>query len=425
MPNYYLCIDLKSFYASVECVERGLNPLTTNLVVADPSRGKGAICLAITPAMKALGIKNRCRIFDIPKNISYITAIPQMQKYMETSAKIYKIYLRYFAKDDIHVYSIDECFIDVTNYLHLYQKTPKELGKMLLGLLVDELGLYATCGIGTNLFLAKVALDVTAKHSPDFIGFLDEESFKEKIWYHEPITDIWNISTGIARRLARFGAYNLHDVALLKEEILYREFGINAELLIDHANGIETCTMADIKAYKSKSNSHSNSQILFTDYNFEDAYTVLKEMIDVNVLDLVDKGLVCDSISLAIAYSKDGRSSANGLLKLGKFTSSLNELQAYFKKLYYKITDEEQMIRRISISFNNLVSEEYASIDLFTDSLKLVKEQRMQHAIIDLKKRYGKNSVLKGLNYTEKATQRMRNKLIGGHNAIREDDQDA
>ena len=422
MSNYFLCIDLKSFYASVECVARGLNPLTTNLVVADPARGNGAICLAITPAMKALGIKNRCRIFDIPKNVEYITAIPQMQKYMMTSAKIYQIYLRYFSKDDIHVYSIDECFIDVTNYLKLYKKTPKELGEMLLNLLVKELGLYATCGIGTNLFLAKVALDVEAKHSPDFIGILDEESFKEKIWYHEPITDIWNISHGISKRLARFGAYNLHDVTLLNEDILYREFGINAELLIDHAHGIETCTMADIKAYKSKSNSHSNAQILFTDYNFDDAYTVLKEMVDVNVLDLVDKGLVCDSIALSIGYSKDVIKPTGGTLKLGKFTSSLNELQEFFKKLYYKTTNDEAPIRRISVGFNNLVSEDYASIDLFTNPQALEKEKRMQHAIIDLKKRYGKNSVLKGLNYTEKATQIKRNKLIGGHNAIKEDE---
>lgn len=417
MDNFYLCIDLKSFYASVECVERNLDPMTTNLVVADPSRGNGAICLAVTPALKKLGVKNRCRIFEIPKNIEYITALPQMKKYMYTSVQIYKIYLRYFSKDDIHVYSIDECFIDVTKYLKLYNKTPKELGMMLLDLIHSELGLYATCGIGTNLFLAKVALDVTAKHAPDFIGYLDETLFKEQIWYHEPITDIWNISHGTAKRLLRYHALNLHDVTKIPEDLLYREFGINAELLIDHANGIETCTMDDIHAYKSKSNSHSNSQILFNDYNFDDALLVLKEMVDTNCLDLVDKGLVCDSIGLSIGYSKDVCKPTGGALKLDKFTSSTIELTEYFTKLYYKTTETDYPIRRISISFNNLQDETFTSFDLFSNNEKMEKEKRVQHTIIDLKKRFGKNSVLKGMNLNERATQRKRNMLVGGHNA--------
>ena len=228
MTNYYLCIDLKSFYASVECVSRGLDPMTANLVVADPTRGNGAICLAITPNMKRLGIKNRCRIFEIPKNVEYITAIPRMKKYMEVSADIYSIYLKYIAAEDIHVYSIDECFLDITKYLKLYKKTPHEMGRMLLDAIYDGTGLTATCGIGTNLFLAKVALDITAKKSKSFMGFLDEELFKETIWYHQPITDIWNIGRGIANRLRKYGVFDLCGVTLMKEEDLYKEFGINA-----------------------------------------------------------------------------------------------------------------------------------------------------------------------------------------------------
>ncbi len=421
MSNYYLCIDLKSFYASVECVERGLDPMTTKLVVADPSRGNGAICLAITPALKQLGVRNRCRLFEIPKGTDYLVALPQMNKYMKTSAEIYKIYLRYFSKDDIHVYSIDECFIDITKYLNLYHKTPKEMAVMLLDLIRSELGLYATCGIGTNLFLAKVALDVTAKHSPDFISYLDEESFKKEIWYHEPITDIWNISRGTAKRLLRYHAVNLHDVTLIDENLLYKEFGINAEILIDHANGIEPCTMEHIHAYKSKSNSHTNAQILFTDYNYDDAMLVLKEMVDVNSLDLVDKGLVCGSISLGIGYSKEVTKPTGGSMKLGKYTSSPKELTNYFLKLYQKTTETNYPIRRISISFNDLQDESMATFDLFSEPEKEMKEKNLQHTIIDLKKRYGKNSILKGMNYTEKATQRKRNLLVGGHNAGEED----
>ena len=301
----YICIDLKSFYASVESVERGLDPMTTNLVVADETRGTGAICLAITPAMKALGIKNRCRLFEIPQNVQYICAMPRMSLYMKYSAKIYSIYLKYVSKDDIHVYSIDEAFIDVTQYQKLYEKTPKEFAKLLMDAVYDETGICATAGIGTNLFLAKVAMDVTAKHVPDHMGYLDEKLFKEQMWHHRPITDIWNVGRGIAERLRRYGIMDLYGVAHADEQLLYDEFGVNAEFLIDHAWGREPCTIADIHAYKSKSASLSNSQILHEDYSYEDAKVIVKEMLDFLVLELIERNLVVSAIAIGVGYSKD------------------------------------------------------------------------------------------------------------------------
>ena len=259
MERSYLCIDLKSFFASVECVERGLDPMKVNLVVADPSRGNGAICLAITPAMKKLGISNRCRIYEIPDDVEYITALPRMKKYIEYAAKIYKIYLRYVSKDDIHPYSIDEMFLDVTSYLKMYNTTAEKLAKALVRRIYQELGLTATVGVGTNLFLSKVALDICAKKSIDNIGFLDEELFKKKLWTHRPLIDFWQIGGGTERRLNKLGLYTLKDVSNADEEILYKEFGINAEILIDHAKGIEPVLISDIKSYKNKHKYHKVS----------------------------------------------------------------------------------------------------------------------------------------------------------------------
>lgn len=415
--SIYMCIDLKSFYASVECVERGLDALTTNLVVADPSRGPGAICLAITPSLKALGIHNRCRIFEIPKGVEYITALPQMKKYMEKSAEIYSIYLKYVSKDDIHVYSIDECFLDATKYLDLYKKTPEELAKMITQDVYKQTKITATTGIGTNLFLAKIALDVTAKHAKNFIGYLDENEFKAKIWHHKPITDIWNIGNGIAKRLEKYGVYDLYGITQLDEKILYKEFGVNAELLIDHANGIETCTMEDIHNYKSKSNSLSNSQILFENYDYKDAFLVLKEMVDLNCLELVEKRLVTNSIFLVIGYANDDIKPTGGSMALNEYTSSRSKLMEYFINLFNKTTNPYYQIRRISIGFNNVKDEQYMTFDLFTDEEKEAKERSLQETIIDLKKKFGKNAILKGMNLEEKATTRKRNKLIGGHNS--------
>ena len=412
----YCCIDLKSFYASVECVERGLDPMKTNLIVADPTRGSGSICLAITPAMKALGIKNRCRVFQIPKNVEYITAMPQMRKYMEISADIYSVYLRYVSPDDIHVYSIDECFIDMTDYLKLYKKTPLEFTVMLMDAVYNETGICASAGIGTNLFLCKVALDITAKHSPNFIGFLDEKKFKETVCTHRPITDVWNIGKGIAARLERMGIFDLKGVAEFPESMLYKEFGVNAEFLIDHANGREPCTIKDIHEYKSKSASISNSQILFEDYGYNDALTVMKEMVDLQVLELVDRRLVTDSISLHIGYSKDVIKSSGGTRKLDGFTNSYKKIISHFEALYNETVNKAFPIRKISIGLCNLQDDYMASITLFTDVEAEERERKLQETVVDIKKRYGKNSILKGISYTEKATARSRNKMVGGHN---------
>ena len=416
MDKVYLCIDLKSFYASVECVERGLDPFTTNLVVADPSRGNGAICLAVSPHLKSIGVKNRCRIFEIPKGVEYITALPRMKKYIEYSADIYSVYLKYISPDDILVYSIDECFMDITSYLNLYNLSAKALAKMIIDDVIKTTGICATAGIGTNLFLSKVALDVMAKHADDFIGYLDVEEFKKHIWYHEPITDIWNIGRGIARRLEKYGAFNLYDVTKIPEEKLYKEFGVNAEFLIDHAHGIEPCTIEEIHNYKSKNHSLFNNQILFEDYTYNDALLVMKEMVEINVLDLVDKHLVTNHISIGIGYSKDVIKPTGGSRKLDIYTNSYKLLNEYVLKLFEDTTDKEFPIRRMSIAFGNVKPEEFASLTLFTDLEGEQKERNVQQAILSIKKKYGKNAIIKGMDLQEKATTRKRNKLVGGHN---------
>lgn len=416
MEKYYLCIDLKSFFASVECAERGLDPFTTNLVVADEKRGRGAICLAASPGIRARGVKNRGRIFEIPKDIDYIIAKPRMNLYIEYSANIYEIYLKFISKDDIHIYSIDECFFDITNYLELYNKTPKELALMIMDEVYKKTKIRATAGIGTNLFLAKVALDITAKNADDFIGYLDEDLFKEKIWHHKPITDIWNVGSGIAKRLEKFGVYDLYGVSQMEERLLYREFGVNAEYLIDHSKGIEPCTIYDIKHYETKTTSISNGQILFEDYNYSDARLVLKEMVDMLILDLVDKNLVTNSITLRIGYSDSTNKSTGGTIKINNYTNSQKKLTEYFLDYFDKTTHKNAPIRKINIGFNNLVIEEYVNLDFFSDFLMNDKERSKQKAIIDIKKKYGKNAILKGMNYKEKATGKKRNTLVGGHN---------
>lgn len=304
MERTYVCIDLKSFYASVECVDRGLDPLTANLVVADPDRTEKTICLAITPSMKALGLSSRCRVFEIPENVDYVMAKPRMQRYMEASADIYSIYLRFVSPEDVHPYSIDECFIDATPYLSLYRTSAREFAVMLMEAVLAETGVRATAGVGPNLFLAKVALDITAKHARDCIGFLDQAEFERTIQTHRPITDIWNIGPGIARRLAKYAVYDLRGVCEMSEATLYREFGVNAEYLIDHAHGVEPCTIADIHAYEPSGHSLGNGQVLPCDYSFEEARDVLREMVDQLVLDLVEKRLVAGSISLYVGYAK-------------------------------------------------------------------------------------------------------------------------
>lgn len=413
----YLCIDLKTFFASVECVERKLDPFAVNLVVADPSRGKGALCLAVSPKMKEQGVHNRCRIFEIPDNISYITAMPRMNLYMQYSADIYGIYLKYISREDIHVYSIDEAFLDVSEYLQMYSVSAKELARMILQDIYTTTGITATVGIGTNLYLAKIALDITAKHAKDNMGILDEQLYRETLWHHKPVSDFWQVGRGISKRLEKYSVTDMYDIAHMDERILYREFGVNAEYLIDHAWGREPTTIKEIKAYKSKSNSLSNSQILFEDYNYEEALLVLKEMVELNVQNLVESHRVTDHIGLYIGYSARNVKATGGSRKLSNVTNSYAYLRNAFIELYRETVNRQELVHMLSISFGNVVDEMYETYDLFTDFNALEKEKKLQLTLLNIKHRFGKNAVIKGMNLLNKATAISRNKLVGGHNA--------
>lgn len=417
----FICIDLKSFYASVECVERGLDPFKTNLVVADPTRSQSTICLAITPAMKKLGVKNRCRIHEIPAGIEYITAMPRMQLYIDYSARIYSIYLRYISKEDIHVYSIDECFMDVTNYLSLYHMTEKEMAVELMDAVMKETGITATAGIGTNLYLAKVAMDIVAKHVEDHIGILNEISYRQQLWDHRPLSDFWRIGSRTEKKLAGYEIHTMGDIAytsVTSEEWLYKMFGIDAELLIDHAWGLESCDIHDIKNYHTEEHSLSNGQVLMRNYSFEEAAVVVREMTDVLVLDLVSKGLITGSVTLWIAYDhRYERPSSHGTVRLTSLTNSSSTIMDEVDKLYQKITDRHTGIRRIEICANRVMPEGYLQYDLFTDPAAVEKEKNLQQAILDVKKRYGKNAIMRGANLLDCSTYRERNNQIGGHRA--------
>ena len=412
----YLCIDLKSFYASVECAERGLDPMTTRLVVADPTRTDKTICLAISPAMKALGIHNRCRVFEIPKGIDYIMAPPRMQKYLDYSAEIYGIYLKYISKQDIYVYSVDEAFMDVTEYLNLYGMTAKELGQRIMQDIYDTVHVRATCGIGSNLYLTKIALDITAKHAADFIGELDEESYCKTLWDHKPLTDFWRIGGGIARRLAPYGIYTMGDIARADEDLLYRLFGIDAELLIDHAWGREPVTIADIKNYHTRTKSITSGQVLMCDYNYEDGKLIVKEMSDLICLDLVEKKLLTKSITLHVGYSNRlNVPPAHGTVNLGDDTNADMIIIPAMMKLYEEIINPNYDIRRVNISCNNVIPEEFHQYSFFTDAADLERNHKIQEAVIELKQKFGKDAVMKGMNLEEKGTTRERNHQRGGH----------
>lgn len=412
-----MCIDLKTFFASVECAERNLDPFATPLVVADETRGKNGICLAVSSYVRSFGIPNRCRLFEIPKELNCIIAKPRMQLYIQYAADIYAIYLKYISKDDIHVYSVDECFFDVTSYLSLYDLTATQLAKMMMDDVMKTLKITAVAGIGTNLYLAKVALDITAKHSKGNISYLDEELYKKTLWYHTPITDFWHVGRGISKRLAKYGIMNMYDLAHTDEHFLYQLFGINAEYLIDHAWGKEPTEIADIKAYHTKEHSISQGQILFEDYTYEEAKLVVKEMVELKCLDLVDQHLVSDSIFLYVGYGEKDIKSSKGSMKINYRTNSYTLLSKSFMKLYNKIVLQGHAIRRINIGFNHAVDEGYEYYDLFMDIEAIEKEKKVQTTINQIKKKYGKNAVLKGMNLEEKATTISRNKLIGGHNA--------
>lgn len=412
----YLCIDLKSFYASVECVEWGWDPLTARLVVADPERSEKTICLAVSPALKQMGVPNRCRVFQIPKEIPYKMAPPRMQLYIDYAAEIYGVYLKYIAKEDIQVYSIDEAFLDVTDYLHLYQMTAVELGRTIMQDILDTTKIPAACGVGTNLYLAKVALDIMAKHETDRIAYLDEARYREKLWKHKPLTDFWRVGRGTVERLSNMGICTMEEIAHARESLLYKSFGIDAELLIDHAWGREPVTIADIKAYRPKNTSFSSGQVLPRDYEYEEGVLVVKEMADLLCLDLVDQCLVTSHISLVIGYSNQKCfEPAKGSTTLRSATSSNRRLLSYVEQLYRRIVRPGAYIRRITLTYTGVMAEDYQQFDLFSDPEETEKDVKAQRAAISIKQRYGKNAILKGMNLEESATTIERNGQIGGH----------
>ena len=502
----YIAIDLKSFYASVECIERGLNPMTTNLVVADASRTEKTICLAVSPSLKAYGIPGRARLFEVVQKVKeanarrqqkisgrsftgasyhdaelkasptlsldYIVAPPRMSLYMEYSTSIYNVYLKYIAPEDIHVYSIDEVFMDVTAYLDTYQLTAHELAMKIILDVLDTTGITATAGIGTNLYLCKIAMDIGAKHiQPDKNGVriseLDEMAYRRSLRTHRPLTDIWRVGKGYAKKLEEHGLYTMGDVArcsigkstdYYNEALLYKLFGINAELLIDHAWGWEPCTMAEIKAYKPSSNSIGSGQVLHCPYSFDKAKLIVREMTELLVLDLVEKSLVTDQLVLTIGYDiqnlqdPDLRKSyrgevttdhygraipkhAHGTGNLDKHSSSTKLIMKAVMELYDRIVDKKLLIRRINITANHVIDEAsmpkpaaFEQLDLFTDyeavrerqaeeEAELQREKKMQSAMLAIKKKFGKNAILKGTNLEEGATTIDRNNQIGGHKA--------
>ncbi len=497
----YIAIDLKSFYASVECVDRGLDPLTTNLVVADSSRTEKTICLAVSPSLKSYGVGGRARLFEVVQKVrevnyqrrmnipygvftgkswrnpellehpdwelDYIVAPPRMARYMQMSAQIYSVYLKYIAPEDIHVYSCDEVFMDVTSYLSTYKKTPHELAMTIVRDVLKQTGITATAGIGTNMYLCKVAMDIEAKHMPADkdgvrIAELDEKSYREKLWNHRPLTDFWRCGKGIVSKLAMFGVETMGQIARLSvknEDVLYKLFGVNAELLIDHAWGWEPCTMDYIKSYRPETTSLSSGQVLHEPYTFKKARVVIKEMADAISMDLLDKGLVTDQLVVTVGYDRTslenpeirakyhgpvvtdyyGREvpkSAHGTANLDRQTSSTSLIMTAVENLFDRIVNKDLLVRRLNITTNHVIPEsrvkkqddKMVQLDIFTDyetlakqkkeeEERLVKERRVQEALLAIKKQFGKNSILKGLNFEDGATAKDRNEQIGGHKA--------
>ena len=416
----YLCIDLKSFYASVECAERHLDPMTTNLVVADPERSDKTICLAVSPSMKALGVKNRCRVFEIPKGIDYIMAEPRMQKYIDYAAEIYGIYLSHVSPEDIHVYSVDECFIDVTGYRKPYQKSARELALMFMEEIQQKLGIRATAGSGTNLYLCKIALDITAKHAADFIGELNEESYKRTLWDHKPLTDFWRIGSGIAKRLADRGIYTMRDIAHADEDMLYKLFGVDAELLIDHAWGRESTTIRDIKQFRPKSSGLSSGQVLMRDYKFEEARIVMKEMVEAMCLEMVKKGVMTRSVSFYAGYSNSlDVPYSGGTASLPEESNSDTEWIRAVMEVFDAVMDHDLPVRRLGVSCNNVVKDtgirQLSFFDTQGSGAEREREKKLMETVLSIKERFGSNAVLKGRDLSEGATARERNEQIGGH----------
>ena len=416
----YLCIDLKSFYASCECVERGLDPLTTDLVVADPERSDKTICLAVSPSLKAKGVRNRCRVFQIPQGMEYIMAPPRMALYIRYSARIYQTMLRFVSEDDIHVYSIDEAFLDVTGYLGFHKCSARQLGERIRQAILEDTGIPATCGLGSNLYLAKVALDIKAKHSPDFFGVLDEQSYQATMWDHRPITDFWRVGPGTARRLKKLGLETMGQVALYANpERLYKELGIDAEILIDHAWGKEPVTIADIKAYRRRSHSLTNGQVLPCGYTPAEARIIVTEMLDQSCLDLVAKGLVASSVSLAVHCSVGewGQALYDGAtVRFGSPTNARSIVLPRVLAAYDRMACSDAKIHRVMIVCNDVQEEDRVQQSLFEGyDPVLERERQRQETILDVKRRFGKNSLVRGTDLMPKATQMERNLQIGGH----------
>ena len=466
----YITIDLKSFYASVECVDRGLDPLSTNLVVADESRTEKTICLAVSPSLKAYGIGGRARLFEVyqkARGVDFIIAPPRMAHYIEVSTKVYQTYLKYIAPEDIHVYSIDEVFMDVTAYLHSYKMTAHQLAMKMIRDVLATTGITATAGIGTNMYLAKVAMDIVAKKMPADkdgvrIAELDEMSYRHELWDYRPLTKFWRVGRGIAEKLAVYGIDTMGKIARMSiqnEGLLYRLFGVNAELLIDHAWGWEPCTIEAVKAYRPETNSFSSGQVLQEPYTFKKARVVIREMAEGMALDLVSKRLVTDQLVLTVGYDaecltrpeirekyhgeittnhygKPVPKHAHGTFNFERPTSSSRLIMDGATELFDRCMNPDLLIRRLNLTTNHVVSEASVSaqdcapqqLDLFTDyealekqrqaeQAKLDKERRMQEAQLKIKKRFGKNAILRGLNFEEGATAKERNKQIGGHKA--------
>ena len=411
----YFVVDMKSFFASVECAERGLDAMTTKLVVADEGRSKGTVCLAVSPAMKKLGVRNRCRLYEIPNDIDYIIAPPRMKKYIEYAGEIYGIYLKYIDKSDIHVYSIDECFLDVTDYLKIYNLSPKDFAIKLMNEILEKVHIPSSVGIGTNMYLAKIALDITAKHNSDRIGWLTEDLYKKTLWKHRPITDFWQISTGIEKRLNKYGIFDMEGIANCKEDILYNEFGINAELLIDHAYGKESCLLSDIKSYTSKEKSISSSQILPCNYNFKDAKLVMREMIQSGCYNLFNQNYVTNHLKIYVSYGDVKDKADKGMTRMNVTTNLYSIIGEYADKLFDSVADKNRPIRKLGYEFGYLLPSEYEQYDFFTDLGKIKKEKKRVKSILELQNKFGKNSLLKGLDLEKNATQIERNKTIGGH----------
>ncbi len=414
----YIIIDMKSFYASCECVARGLPAMTTDLVVADPERGKGTICLAVSQSLKAKGVRNRCRVHEIPACFKYIVAPPRMQMYINYAAEIYGIFLDYFCRDDIFVYSIDESFIDVTPYLKLYRKTPRSIAAFMLKEIDNRLGLPATCGIGTNLYLAKIALDLTAKHAPNGIGELTEETFKETLWHHRPLTDFWRIGPGTQRTLNNMGIFDMAGIAACPFPRLRKKFGIDACILYDHAYGREPTTIAKIKAYKPKTKSVSNGQVLLRDYSYTEALTILKEMADQLALELVEREVITESVTMYIGYSMRPSiviPASGGTVRFPEPTSSSLAITKALVTLYHETVYRDFAIRRVMLSANHVLPSAKRQLSLFAPVIDDEREHRRQEVILKIKKRFGKNSILKGINLLAEGTTIQRNQQIGGH----------